>query len=182
MEAFFEMYYARLCYFAQKLTGNHKEEAEDIAQEALMSLWINVKDKGVLPLNVQAYLFQTVRNRCYNYNKREKMKEQKAAHLRQLHPLSENAIEQALMQEDIFNKIYIHIQSLPPRYAEILKLSFVDELDTNEIAEQLQLTPNNIRNIKARALEKIRLLLAGKELLVLFVMLFLFFYKFFVMK
>jgi len=156
MEIVFQQYFSRLCFFAHKLTGGNKEEAEDIAQEALMNFWINVRDKGATPLSTQAYLFQMVRNRCYNYNKRAKMKAGRENDLLQQSPLSENEVEQALMQEDIFNKIYQQLLALPPRQAEIIRLIFLEELDTNEIAERLQLTPNNIRNHKARAIETIR--------------------------
>lgn len=156
MEIVFEQYFSRLCFFAQKLTGGNKEEAEDIAQEALMNFWINVRDKGATPMSTQAYLFQMVRNRCYNYNKRAKMKAGRENDLLQQAPLSENEVEKALIQEDIFNKIYQQLLALPPRQAEIIKLIFLEELDTNEIAERLQLTPNNIRNHKARAIETIR--------------------------
>jgi len=170
MEIVFEQYFSRLCFFARKLTGGNKEEAEDIAQEALLNFWINVRDKGVTPLSVEAYLFQMVRNRCYNFNKREKMKAGKESDLLQQAPLTENEVERALMQEDIFNKIYQQLQTLPPRQAEIIKLIFLEELDTHEIAKRLQLTPNNIRNHKARAIEAIRSSVMKTGLLVLRIM------------
>lgn len=173
MEIVFQQYFSRLCFFAHKLTGGNKEEAEDIAQEALMNFWINVRDKGATPMSTQAYLFQMVRNRCYNFNKREKMKAGRESDLLQQAPLAENEVEQTLVQEDIFNKIYQQLLVLPPRQAEIIRLIFLEELDTNEIAERLQLTPNNIRNHKARAIETIRSSVVKKGWRVI---LFLFFY------
>jgi RNA polymerase sigma factor (sigma-70 family) len=176
MEIVFAKYFSRLCYFAHKLTGGNKEEAEDIAQEALLNFWINVRDKGVIPQSTEAYLFQMVRNRCFNFNKRKKMKAGKENDLLQQAPLTENEVEQVLIQEDIFNKIYQQLIELPPRQAEIIKLIFLEELDTHEIAKRLQLTPNNIRNHKARAIETIRTLVLKKGLSELRTIVALFFY------
>ena len=49
---------------------------------------------------------------------------------------------------------------------------YLDGLDTNEIAEKLGITPNNVRNQKARALEKVRTSLLKKGLLHLLVLFF----------
>ena len=175
MQTVFEQYFARLCYFAQKLTGGNKEEAEDIVQEAMLNLWINVKEKGAGVISLEAYLFQMVRNRCYNFNKREKMRAEKAGSLLKQAPLSDNEVEQELMREDLFNKIYQELMALPPQQAEIMRMIFVDGLDTNEIAGRLRLTPNNIRNHKARAIEKVRAFILKKGPFILLVIYYYYF-------
>jgi len=68
--------------------------------------------------------------------------------------------------------VYKEIQQLPVAQAQLLKMIFVEELGTDEIAEKLGITPNNVRNQKARALEKIRALILRKGLSIIFLLIF----------
>lgn len=159
MEEAFDAFYLRLYYFAKKLTRN-ESEAEDIAQEALVNFWVNVKDKGVEPDNMESYLFQMVRNRCYTFNMRELMKAGKQDDLSRLGEAFEHEVENQLMREDIFNRIFREFNRLPGQQALIMKMIYIDGLHTNEIAAQLNISPNNVRNQKARALDRLRTFLA----------------------
>ena len=172
MEQVFETFYWRLYYFAKKLTDD-TTESEDIAQEALLSFWINIKDKGTRPDNITSYLFGIVRNRCYTFNQRSQMKVDKANAIIEQFQISEALIEEQLIREDIFNRVYQEFGFLPAQQAEVMRLIFIEGLETNEIAQRLNMTPNNIRNHKARGIEKIRSLILQKGLFILILLLIL---------
>ena len=168
MEMIFRQYYHRLCYFAQRLTRD-ESEAQDITQEALTSLWTHFRDKKEMVDNLEAWLFTIVRNKCYNFIRRQRMKEERTPEIRENISLSEEGVENELIREDIFNKVYQEFAALPARQAEIMKLIYMEGMDTDEIARRLRITPNNIRNQKARALVKIRSLILKKGFLSLLI-------------
>lgn len=173
MRALFERFYPRLYYFGYKLI-KEETEAQDQAQEALTALWQRRDSFRQASLKeAEAFLFTVVRNRSYNYSKHRRMKAARREEITAGQDLSEDYIEARIVQEDVFNRIFREISQLPPAQVTLLKMIYLEGLDTNEIAERLGITPNNVRNQKARALEKVRTLLLKKGLLHLFILFFL---------
>ena len=172
MRSLFGLYYPRLYYFGCKLIGD-KTEAQDQAQEALTALWQRRESfRTATVKEAEAFLFTVVRNRSYNYNKHQKMKAGKEHEISGALDLSEDLIEARLILEDVFNRIFKEIAQLPPAQVQLLKMIYVEGLETSEIAERLGATPNTIRNQKARALEKVKTILLKKGLLHLAILFF----------
>jgi len=168
----FEQYYPRLYYFAFKLIRD-ETEAQDQAQEALTTLWQKKEEFRRASLSqAEAFLFTVVKNRCYNYSRRRRMKAGKEDDIAAGQDFSENIIEARLIQEDVFNLIFREIEQLPPQQVQLLKMIYVEGLQTDEIADRMGITLNVVRNQKARALEKLRTLLLKKGLLHLLILFF----------
>lgn len=164
MRVIFRSFYSRLGYLATELLGNNSQ-AEDMAQEALSAFWEKrASFAGSSMREVSAYLFTTVRNRCFNTLKHARVKE--VHHQKLAQSISEyNSLAEAkIIKEDLYYKIYLEIQALPANQRQLLKMIFVEGLETDEIAGKLGLTRNNVRNQKARALEKLKVLLLKKRL------------------
>jgi RNA polymerase sigma factor (sigma-70 family) len=172
MRCLFELFYPRLYYFGFKLI-REEAEAQDQAQEALTALWQRRDSFRQATLKeAEAFLFTVVRNRSYNYHKHRRMKAAKQVEITAGQDLSEDLIEARLVQEDVFNRIFLEIAQLLPGQVSLFRMIYLEGLDTNEIAEKLGITPNNVRNQKARALEKVRTSLLKKGLLHLLVLFF----------
>jgi RNA polymerase sigma factor (sigma-70 family) len=159
---FFNTYFPRLVFFVNKLISND-QEAEDIAIQTLTVFWQqNQKTKYESLSKTEAFIFSVARNRAYNFNKREKMKLSKEkAIVETTKSLNERA-EALLVQEEIFNRVYKEILLLAPNQLQIVRMIFIEGMETGEIAKSLNTTANNIRNQKARILEKIRILVYNK--------------------
>jgi RNA polymerase sigma-70 factor (ECF subfamily) len=73
LQQIFMQYYPRLAYFAENLTNN-KQEAEDIVSSVFAGLWENMNNSAAQEItNVQAWLFASVRNTCYNFLKHQRV-------------------------------------------------------------------------------------------------------------
>lgn len=178
MRGLFRSFYPRLSFLAAELLGNHNQ-AEDMAQEALSVFWEKrASFAGSSMKEVSAYLFTIVRNRCFNVLKHDKVKDVHHQKLTQDLSGYDDLVEAKIIKEDLYYKIYLEIQALPDNQRQLLKMIFVEGLETDEIAGKLGITPNNVRNQKARALDKLKTLLLKKRLSAVF----LYFLLFLVMR
>ena len=178
MRTIFHVYYPKLCFFAESLIDN-KEESRDIAQEALMQLWnqrARFSDQKIE--NLAAYLFVVVRRDCFDYLKHQQIKFAKQKDISAGIQTFEESADATMVYLETLTIVYQEIKNLPPNLAEIVSLSFIEGLTTEEIAERLQITANNVRVQKSRALEKLKIAVLKRNLLTPSTF-FIFFSKFF---
>lgn len=179
MRVLFTVYYPRLCFFAESLINN-REESRDIAQEALMQLWNQrARFSDQKEENLAAYLFTVARRDCYDYLKHQRVKQTKQKDITARVQTFEEGTEADIIYLETLNKIYEEIKNLPSHLAEIVSLSSIEGLTTDEIAKRLQISTNNVRVQKSRALEKLKTAVIQRNLSLTSSSL-IFFLKFFV--
>lgn len=146
------VYFPVVCHYANGLLL-HPAQAEDIAQEAFISLWRHAGRFDSLPA-LHKFLFITARNACFNANRsreRELARNNAAAppgadddHLRQL------------MEAETLALIYQEVAHMPARMREIFYLSFEEGLSLQEIADKMQIQVQTVKNQKYKAFELLR--------------------------
>jgi RNA polymerase sigma-70 factor (ECF subfamily) len=67
-----------------------------------------------------------------------------------------SSFEQEVIEAELLEKIFKEIESLPAMCRKVVKMSFVDLLNNEEIARQLQLNLQTVKNHKSRALNRLR--------------------------
>lgn len=168
MKQVFRLYYPRLHYFSSKMI-KEQSDAEDIVQEALLNFWINVKDKQIVPDNIQAYLYRMVRNRCMNYLERQQMLVNKSEEvITHMHREWQQQMDELALREEVYHKVSSQFHHLTTVQVQVIQLLFMEGLSVPEAAERLNTTENNIRNHKARAIERLKKLLTD-ELFICFI-------------
>lgn len=132
---------------------NDPERAQDIAQDVFVQLWIRGSKSPIN--NLPAYLLVAARNGVF----KQMEKEAKYASL----PDNAGEIESATgradanMLHDEFLKSFTDLVStLPPQQQIIFNLRFHEGLSSQQIAEQLQISPKTVRNQLGRALATLR--------------------------
>jgi RNA polymerase sigma-70 factor (ECF subfamily) len=158
----FDEYIQPLSYFALQLCGD-RQEAEDIASITFHKFWERHASFSSLA-GIKSFLFTTTRNHCLNFLKHKKVV---SAAEKKLTGLVENEswADAKMVHTDLLQRIYAEIEALPPQHKEIVIMSFVEGLSTQEIAEKLNRTNAHIRADKSRALVILRNALAKKNLL-----------------
>lgn len=180
MEQVFHLFYKRLYFFTLKVIDS-QIDAEDLVQEVLLHFWLNVRDKSIVPDNIEAYLFRMVRNKCLNHIKREgRMDELTGAAIQEFYANQERQMDDVAIKEEIYHRIKSGFKHLTPMQMEIMHYLYVEGLSVAEIAALLNTTANNVRNHRMRALEKLKSLVE-KELFLSFLFFYIFF-EFLVMK
>jgi RNA polymerase sigma-70 factor (ECF subfamily) len=166
-EAFTTVYrhlYRRVYWFARKFI-EEKEDARDLTAESFVQLWQQNETFPTLDA-VAAFLYVTVRNKCYNLLKHRQMKAGRRDELlRQLNERSPGDFFEEQVQLQLVRRIYAEVNKLPPRMKDIFLLSYRDGLKPAEIAELLQIKAQTVINQRVTAVRLLQLAL-GKELMI----------------
>ncbi len=161
-EAFTVVYrhlYQRVYWFAKKFL-EEKEDARDLTAETFVQLWQQNNTFQTLDA-VTAFLYVTVRNKCFNLLKHRKMKASHRDNL--LHLLTERGqgdFFEEQVQLQLVRSIYAEVDKLPARMQEIFLLSYRDGLKPAEIAQKLQIKAQTVTNQRVTAVRLLQLALS----------------------
>ncbi len=158
--------YNNLLHFVESYTRN-REDAEDIVQETMLAIWDNREtlDPGK---NFRSYLYTIARNKSLNYL-RDNAKRLKGSSLQESEnlinslALSSSCVEDeinALDLQGFIERIYL---SLPEKVVNTFKMSRVEGLTYNEIAERMGITTKVVEYHISITLKAIRLHLGLKH-------------------
>jgi RNA polymerase sigma-70 factor (ECF subfamily) len=162
----FERYYLTIYHFAKKFIDNGAD-AEDITAESFIKLWRHAEQPEGIQ-NVRTFLHVTTKNACLDYlktHKGHKKKEEEISFLDRQD--TRNAFALAEIKAEVLEEVYAEIEKLPKKCREIFKLSYIEGMKINEVAEHLQISEQTVSNQKTRALKLLRLALQDHHWIVL---------------
>ncbi|WP_223596262.1 RNA polymerase sigma factor SigW [Neobacillus bataviensis] len=149
----------QLCF---RMLGN-KHEAEDVAQEAFIRAYVNIKSFNQ-DLKFSTWLFRIATNLCIDRMRKKKpdyyldaevvgtegltMYSQIPSNT----PLPEKELESLELQETVQKEIL----KLPEKYRSAIVLKYVEELSLNEISEILDLPLGTVKTRIHRGREALR--------------------------
>ncbi len=157
--AFFRAYFPVLCLYA--CTWIHDRElAEDLVQNCFIRLWekrARVKRAGAL----RSYLYTMVRHECLNHLRHAKYADGEKEAYGEVHPIIEESAVHRVIAAETMREIQAAIRQLPPAVRRTIDLLLVEEKKVREVAVQLGLSEQTIRNQKAQGLSLLRRLLGS---------------------
>lgn len=155
-EIVFKKYYRPLVMFVVRHVGD-EDVAKDIVQEIFFKL---LKNSNSLPENVQlkSWLYKVTRNAAVDYLRHLHV-EDKHKFLMAEAMINIPDIDEEI-DEEIYNKVNLAIESLPEQCRLIIKLNVLEGKKYLEIAGELGITINTIRTQVSRGYKKLREILA----------------------
>ena len=147
----FRYNYRPLCLYALHYLQD-VELSEDIVQESYAVLWEKLQE-GTHVLNRKSYLYMMVRNRCLDHLRK------KGIPTESLKPYDTYGIiddDDAQERAQTEARMWTAIDSLPEKCREVFILSKRDGLKYEEIAEELNLSVNTVRNQISKALKVLK--------------------------
>ena len=126
--------------------------SEDIVQESYAALWEKLQE-GADVFTRKSYLYMMVRNRCLDHLRKKKIT---TASLKPYDTYG--IIDDAYAQERSHTeaRLWTAIDSLPEKCREVFILSKRDGMKYEEIAEELGLSVNTVRNQISKALKTLK--------------------------
>ena len=146
----FEIYYSRLCYFADTFLHDF-DLSRSVSQQVFVDLWIK-RDK-LKVVSLQSYLYQSVRNSALDVLKRKKVE---MRYLQSLGDIETEEITGLIEDAELADRINKAIQKLPEKCRRIFIMCRFEELKYSEIAAQLGISVKTVEMQISIALKKLR--------------------------
>ena len=161
-ENFYITWYSRVKYFARDYVLSD-EEAENIAQDVFLEFYQKREELGI-HINLVAYLFTSVKNKCIDYLRRRLMEQEAAVKMQEEFDLSFrmkfDSLEafniEGLSEDNIKDIIEKALDTLPERCREIFVMSKIEGKKQKEIAEELNVSVKTIESQMTIAYKKLR--------------------------
>ena len=160
-EEFFFRHHGRLVLFANKFTGDI-QMARDIVQDAFLIFWDKAEELSISH-SPKAYIFQTVRNSCLNYQRhigiRHSAMDEIGAAIQDKEKqsyLNFNDPYFSLLELEMEQKISEVIDSMPDKCQQVFKLSRHKHLKNKEIADKLNISIKMVEKHISKALSILR--------------------------
>lgn len=129
------------------------EESENIVQEVFIKIW-NRKSLINPELNFTSYLFTIIKNRVFDYMK--EVKKNELLREKFWDNIVDYKTEDAELKEERFIKVKEAVDNLSVKRREIIKLNYEEGKSYEEIANQLNISKNTVKNQLVKAKQVIR--------------------------
>ncbi|RYY37742.1 MAG: RNA polymerase sigma-70 factor [Sphingobacteriaceae bacterium] len=159
----YQEYSAKVYRLAFKFLKD-KEQSEEIVQEAFINLWLS-REKLDTAGNLWLYLYVITKRLSLNALRQVNRSASLTGKLLLNIKAEHNETEEDILAHDLEQYTDRIIGKLPKQQQLIFRLSRVDGLSHKEIAEQLHISPNTVKNHIVEALKTLKQNLKYSDLL-----------------
>lgn len=161
LKEFYASNYNKIETFILSNSGT-KEHAKDIFQEAFISVWKNVKNNKFESQNesaLQGYLYQIAKNKWMDVLRSKTFKKTNALNNKKQTLISDET-DKILLEDELFesklNKTMDAFKALGQPCKQLLTTFYFDKKSLRDIALELKIEENSVRNKKYRCMQKLR--------------------------
>ncbi|MGO9095475.1 MAG: RNA polymerase sigma factor [Bryobacteraceae bacterium] len=162
-DRFVEVFHSKIFQYLLLMCGQ-REDAEEVAQDTLYKVFENI-DQLRDPERVRPWVFRIARNACYMKRRKSVFAPTQELSLDDLLPHSEqegghrkleiadwSALpDDQVLRAELRDVIHQAIRELPEIYRAVILLRDVEELNTDEAAQVLDITPESVKTRLHRA-------------------------------
>jgi RNA polymerase sigma-70 factor (ECF subfamily) len=150
----FNYYYSSLCAFSMQYV-NDRDAVEDLVQDLFVSIWVEAP-KLQIQSSLKAYLFASVKNRCFDFQKHKKVTEKYQIYFLFSSEGSDNSADHHFSESELRQTIQKSLEKLSPRCREIIELSRLEGLSNQVISEKLDISKRTVELQISNALKILR--------------------------
>ena len=169
-------YFSKMKYFAKEYVIS-EEDAENIVQDVFVELWEN-KEMLNMHMNLIAYLFTTIKNKCLNQLRHKLVVQETASKLQEEYTISLRmnldsleAFDNNLFSDQDIEKIISRaLDTLSEKCRTIFIMSKIEGKKQKEIAQELNISINTIETQMGIAYKKLRIELKDYFPILLFIL------------
>lgn len=149
----FHYYYSSLVVFGERMIHD-RDVAEDLVQDFFYRLWMN-REQLSIQQSIKSYCFQSIKNRCLDYLKHQKVILKAEKEILFTHSESDGFPD--FMAENELNELIQQaLDRLPEKCREIFVMNRFDGLKPSEIAEKEQISVRTVEGHIGKALKLLR--------------------------
>jgi len=143
----------------------NEEQAQDITQDVFTALYLKASENTIE--NLPGYLYISIKNNVYRMIQRQERFVPIPELLLELSSFSDYA-DANILYNELVNAYKGLVESLPEQQRIIYQMRFEEELNPDEIAERLGISPKTVRNHLGRALSSLRAATLLIQIVILF--------------
>jgi RNA polymerase sigma-70 factor (ECF subfamily) len=165
----FELHYRSILYFASSIL-QQDSYAEDLVSDTFRKAWENRKNFETTR-HLENFLFFVTRNACISYLRTGRTihnTEQEWVRLTGEKEEEDAAIDLERVQTRLIESLHEYLSKLSG--GEVLRMSYLEGMSTQEIACALKISENSVYIIKSRSLRQLRELLGREVISLLFLL------------
>jgi RNA polymerase sigma factor (sigma-70 family) len=149
----FELYFKLVTFYAGRFLGQDPF-VEDIAQETLTKAW-KKRAEFETPQHLKGFLYTTTHNACLNYLRKSHNQGKTDAEWARHWVENNNEDPDVLkLYTEAVSRLSNTLGEIPG--GQVLYMHYIEKKTTDQIAQELNMTPGNIYTIKCRALQFLR--------------------------
>lgn len=156
----FDMLSRRMLYVAQSVVKD-AEVADEVLSDSFLRLWER-RDQFDSLDSIRAFLYVVVRNACLNHVQ--------SARQRVLHvPVEEDTVIGEpdvianILRAELYDAIHQELCHLTPKQAAVFRLSVLEGKGTEEVCQELGITPGSVFTHRSEAIKHLRKALCEKR-------------------
>ncbi len=153
-EELFRSFFPSLILFAQKFVPD-QDTAKEIVHNVFLNLW-EKREQVDMRSSLKSYLFTSVNNRCLNYIRDQKKFEKDETRFQRLDSSEFSDGVDRLEEQELEQRIYDALQSLPEKCREIFMLNRFEGLKYAQIAEKLNISVKTVETQMSKGLKILR--------------------------
>jgi RNA polymerase sigma-70 factor (ECF subfamily) len=158
-EKVYNLYSAELIAFAAKRLES-LAEAKDILHDVFVDLWTR-RETLRITTSLRAYLYSMVRYKVIDHIRKNVRREYYTQMVRSLESRTDNSTLEQILYEDMTAIVESEIDKLPEKTREVFLMSRYQHKTVREIAEQMQVSEQTVKNQLSTALRRLRPALGG---------------------
>jgi RNA polymerase sigma-70 factor (family 1) len=132
-----------------------KSAAADVIQDLFIKLWEKRAELSPV-VNVEGFLFKSLKHAVLNYLQSTKIRDKHLDAFCKVYSETDNLTMDGIYQKELMELIKNSSESLPIRMKEIFLMNRFEHKTVSEIAKELNLSEQTVRNQINLALKKIR--------------------------
>jgi RNA polymerase sigma-70 factor (family 1) len=145
----FSLYHAPLCRYCRYLTG--VKECEDIVSEIFLALWRKKVHFESIE-HSQAFLYRSAKNASLNFIRTGDRASQKHQSLGATTTESADDYLDNIIRSEVVAELYRAVKNLPSQCCKVITMSYLEGMSNQEIADELGLSIQSVKNYKVRGL------------------------------
>lgn len=151
----FRLYNRPLLYFALQFVKK-QEIAEEVVADVFIKIWQRRNDFEDVN-KIKAFLYIAVKNGCLNYLRSSyAQREMKPIDEWQDLQCQDSDVLRKIVKTELIKSIYDEMYSLPEKQREVFLLSFIEDLEVEDISKRLGMSVSAVYANKSRALASLR--------------------------
>lgn len=147
----YKQFYVPMVLFASKYINN-EEEAKDVVQEFFISM-LGLKKEFENVTALKVYLYSSVKNRCTNYLRHERVKGRYEAFVIQEFD-DVDLFWDRVLEEDVYSRVMEMVEELPKQCRSVMTLS-LEGYKISEVAEKMGISLETAKEYKKESKKRL---------------------------